>query len=440
LVIAHYRQKLFFNPPQTAIDAFVKEDLILGSAKQGAKVILQNWGFRKDTHSSPYLQRRLHLWLEIRPVATSAIDPSFEQPSFDPYTFTFPTAQGPVAPGRWKSFPRDGERSYEGETCDFLHRICFRQEVLAKYEGNSGYEVKDDGSVSCYYWGLDRSTCRIGNELLETAIGDFAECVPFEEWLHWKEYAVAPPDLETIRMLAQEQAIPDAVNSVVQALECMNAAFSVLASTIGVSVPDALWLGTLDSLAGRQLKWVYLACASDDEFLKRVTLASTLFLDGLKTSSLRLLLKTIGKDLHQSFEKPPKPLGSRNLLQRLSLISVLIAELIPNLQDIPDLVQRAEREAKDCVIPDLERELGNYYQQIRDEFASLAFLYELRNYGGLAHPADPEGVAMTAGKLGLPQKNWHRTDYLQFLNIISNSINKIAVRLETAAMVIQSHY
>lgn len=66
-----------------------------------------------------------------------------------------------------------------------MDRVYFRQEVLMKYEAASGFEVKDDGSVSCYhYWGLARSTARLGNELCSTAIGDFAEGVPFEEWLH----------------------------------------------------------------------------------------------------------------------------------------------------------------------------------------------------------------------------------------------------------------
>jgi len=66
-----------------------------------------------------------------------------------------------------------------------------------KYQGSSGFNIMDDGSVRYLgYWGLDRSTSRIGNELLSTYIGDFAEGVPFEEWPHWKQYAVEPPSLE----------------------------------------------------------------------------------------------------------------------------------------------------------------------------------------------------------------------------------------------------
>jgi hypothetical protein len=45
-----------------------------------------------------------------------------------------------------------------------------RHEALVKYQGASGFDVADDGSVSCRgEWGLTRSTWRLGNELLATA-------------------------------------------------------------------------------------------------------------------------------------------------------------------------------------------------------------------------------------------------------------------------------
>ena len=65
LVIGHYRHLHFFGPSQDAIDAFVSEDVTLGSAERGTKVILQNWGLRNDRE--PFLQRRLHLWSLIPP-------------------------------------------------------------------------------------------------------------------------------------------------------------------------------------------------------------------------------------------------------------------------------------------------------------------------------------------------------------------------------------
>ena len=215
-----------------------------------------------------------------------------------------------------------------------MDTIYFRQEVLTKYEVTSGFEVKDNGSVSNIgYWGLTRSTSRIGNELLTSAIGDFAEGVPFEEWLHWQQFAVEPPSEDSLRAIHQEIPIPKAVNSLLRALEQMNAAFSEMANGIGLTPSTPLWRGSLDSLAGRQLKWVYPASAGDDEFIKRATLASTLFLDGLQSSPMRQFLNVFGKSFHESFDKARSPLGSRfslncrrfRLLLRLPREKALVA-------------------------------------------------------------------------------------------------------------------
>jgi hypothetical protein len=436
LLVAHYRQLLLFGPSQSAIEAFVEGDLTLGSPELGVKAILQNWGLRQDNGRTPFLQRRLHLWFEIEPPEIDVDDPWADQPSFDPYTFTLPTRAGAVAPGRWKHFRRSGERRFEGEGCDFMDHIYFRQEVLTKYEGASGFDVKDDGSVSCrHYWGLVRSTARLGNELLSTAIGDFAEGVPFEEWPHWKQYAVEPPSPETARALGEELAVPEAVNSLARALHRLNAAFADMAASLGATVAEPPWRGSLDSLAGRQLKWVYPATADDDEFLKRATLASTLFLDGLQPASLRNLLNSVAKNLHETFEKPPKPLGSRNLLQRVTLMALLIEDLQPRIARLPELVRQAEGKARNAAKPDLQAELEASCKRVRDEFVPLAFLYELRTHSGLAHSPNKEKVAAATAKLGLPKRSWHRTDYLRLLKLIAESVLRISEHLEAAAEV-----
>ena len=399
LLVGHYRHLHLFNPSQTAIGAFVKgDDLTLGSPEQGAKAILQNWGLRQGlTGGAEFLQRRLHLWFEIKPPAIDLEDPWADAPSFDPYTFTLPTRSGLVAPARWKHLLRSDGKTFEGITCDFMDRVFFRQEVLTKYEGAAGFDVKDDGSVSCHhYWGLVRSTSRLGNELLSTAIGDFAEGVPFEEWPHWKQYAVEPPSSETAKSLAQETTIPEAVNSLLNALNRLNAAFAEMAASLGVRIAEPVWRGSLDSLAGRQLKWVYPATADDDEFIKRATLASTLFLDGLQPALLRKLLNGVGKKLDQTLEKSPKPLGSRNLLQRVTLIALLIEEIQPKKTRIPMLLKQAEAKAKSAVDSDLQKELGELHKRVRDEFAPLAFLYDLRTHGGLAHPPN-KGETLVCG-------------------------------------------
>jgi len=434
LVVGHYHHLHFFDPPSATVAAFVEGDLVLGRAEQGAKAIFQNWGLRKDVFGDKqFLQRRLHLWFEIKPPQLDVNDPWDEQPSFNPYSFTLPTSAGPVAPARWKHLKGSEGHSFEGVICNFMDRIFFRQEVLTKYEGAAGFDVKDDGSVSCqHYWGLVRSTSRLGNELLSTAIGDFAEGAPFEEWPHWKQYAVEPPGAETVRALVQEPEIPETVNSVVNALERLSAVFAGLASAIGVTLPEPLWRGSLDSLAARQLKWVYPARADNDEFLKRATLASTLVIDGLQPPSMRALVRAFGASLHQTFDKDPKPLGSRTLLQRVTLLARIVERLQPGLKELPLLVQQAEGKATNPS-PDLQTELEAVYRQVRDDFAPLAFLYDLRISGGLAHPPSKEAAAAAAINLGLPKENWHRTDFLTLLKRIADSLDRISEHLEAAA-------
>ena len=434
LVVGHYRHLHLFDPSPSTIGMFVEGNLVLGSPEQGAKVILQNWGLRKDIpEQAPFLQRRLHLWFQIRPPEIDVEDPWTDPPPFDPYTFTLPTLAGPVAPSRWRRFRHFDGSKFEGEVGDFMNRVYFRQEVLTKYQGASGFEIRDDGSVSCrHYWGPVRSTERLGNELLFTAIGDFAEGVPFEEWPHWRQYAVQPPSLETVKALREEQTVPAAVNSLVDALSDLNTDFKYMAASLGVISSDLLWRGSLDSVPGRQLKWVYPTAADDDEFLKRAMLASTLVIDGLEPSLLRKLLCAVGRNLHM---KSSQPLAPRNLLQRLTLVAVLIEDVRLDIAEIPQLVKQAEGKATNAGEPDLLDELTNLYQRVRQDFAPLAFLYDLRTHGGLAHPPDKVKTAEAATKLGLPEKNWHRTDYLRLLNLVADSVHRISKHLETAAQV-----
>ncbi len=123
LLVGRYRQLCLFDPSQSAINAFVKEDVILGSPDRGAKAILQNWGLRQDVGRTPFLQRRLHLWFEVKPPEIGAEDPWVEQPPFDPYKFTLPTSAGPVAPARWKQLRGSEEHAFEGVACAFMDRV-----------------------------------------------------------------------------------------------------------------------------------------------------------------------------------------------------------------------------------------------------------------------------------------------------------------------------
>ena len=436
LLVGHYRQLLLFNPTKSAIDAFVTGELTIGSPEDGSKAYLQNWGLRRDSvDRGEYLQRRLHLWFEITPPTIDVENPWVDAPSFDAYAFTLPTKAGPVAPARWRRLHDEDEHEFNGELCDFMDLVYFRQEALSKYEVASGFEVKDNGSVSnTGYWGLARSTSRVGNELLSTAIGDFAEGVPFEEWPHWKQYAVDPPNADNLRAILQEMPIPEAVNSLVRALERLNTAFGEMTTAFAVTISDPLWRGSLNGLAGRQLKWVYPATAGDDEFIKRATLASTLFLDGLQSPPMRQFLNAFGEKMHESFDSPGTTLGSRRLLQRVSLVAILIEALQPKWAKLPALVKQAEGKCTGSIETDLREELERLHERIRDAFAPLAFLYNLRVHGGLAHPPNRAEAATAAAKLGLPKGNWHRTDYLALLKIIAKSFDRISEHFDAASL------
>ena len=403
-------------------------EAVVGSPVEGgAKAIFQNWGLRQNAPDPPFLQRRLHLWFEIPPPEINMEDPWTDEPPFDACGFLLPTARGLVAPGRWKFFSKDKHPDFKGVVGDFLARVYFRQEVLSKYEGASGFKVSDDGSVNCRnYWGLSHGVMRIGNEFLSTNIGDFAQGVPFEEWPHWKQFSVEPPSQETISSLCQEQTIPEAVNSLASHLRILNVTFSNLAGGLEVTIPEPLWQGSLDSLVGRQLKWNYPTVADDDEFLKRATLLSTFVIDGLVSAALRKLLQAWKGGLHLDGRR--RSLGSRKLLERVSLIASLINELQPTEEEIPRLIRQAEEQASSDD-PDLQLELKKCWEDNRAQLAPLAFLYDLRTHGGLAHPPNPQKVADAAVSLGLPARNWHRTDYLRLLELVAGSIAKVDERL-----------
>ena len=426
LVVGHYRHLHLYEPSPENVKAFVKGDVVAGSPDQGAKAIFQNWGLRQDTLRPPFLRRRLHLWFEIQPPEINIDDPWADEPPFDLCEFTLPTRSGLVAPGRWKGIPKEGQE-FQGEVCDFMDRVYFKQEVLSKYEGASGFDVLDDGLVLCrHYWGLVRSTSRVGNELLSTAIGDFAEGVPFEEWPHWKQYAVEPPSQETISALGEEQTISDAVNSLVRQLDTLNVTFASFADRMGVEITEPLWCGSLKSLAGRQIKWVYPTTADDDEFLKRATLMSTLVIDGLVSKPLRKLLRVLDDGLHLNAQG--RSLASRKLLERVTLIAVLIEDFQSTREEIPLLVRQAEGQAS-VGDPGLQIELKKSCQKTRDQLAPLACLYDLRTHGGLAHAPNKGKVATAVTKLDLPERNWHRTAYLRLLSLVAESIRKVSDHL-----------
>lgn len=426
LVTGYYRHLHLYRPSQDVIDAFTREDLTVTT--DNAKAVLQNWGPRDDFGDGrKLLQRRLHLWFAIDPPTIDVDDPFADEPEYDVLQLTLPTRDGPVAPARYRHFKLPDGRAYAGVTCDSTTRLYFRQEVLMKYENASGFTIEDNGSVRCHdYWALDRSTHRVGNDLLSTMFCDFAQGVSIHEWPHWQQYAVEPPSIESLRAMGEEKAIPDAVTELLDALDWLNERVQDFARVRGVLVDEYTWQGSPVSLAARQLKWVYPVTAHDDEFLKRSTLLSTLMIDGIAPAPLRAIMASYSATLHQ---KGGKALGSRLLLQRVSLIVAIAKAIRPADGEIEELVRCAEGE-RQAAMPDLQAELAALNTAVRKEFAPLAFLYDLRTFGGLAHSPSPDKAGAAADQLGLGKKDWRRSDYLKMLALATDAVNALNARIQ----------
>ena len=372
------------------------------------------------------------MWFEIQPPKIDINNPWAEEPPFDRYEFTLPTKKGPAAPARFVDREINREREYAGVACDFLQYIYFKQEVLSKYERDSRFEVKDSGEVICQdYWGLRKSISRIGNDLLKTYIGDFAEELPFEEWSHWQQFAVEPPSSETFRTINGEPKIPSEVKYLIQNLDMLNKALTNLAQAMNVIALTSFWCGSGESLAARSLKRVYPTTASDDEFLERATFMSTLVIDGLKPKVLRQLCRAWDSGFHQG--DGGKSLGSRRLLERITLSALLMEQLQANEAEIPMLVRRIGEQSACIRDFDLQIEIKNLYDRMRNDLAPLAFLYDLRIHGGLAHRPNKKKAAAAAKELGLPAEDWHRSHFLDLIRMVATSVSKATDYLESAA-------
>lgn len=428
LLVGHYQHRCLYSPNDDEIKRFKEGDLLFGSPEENYRAFFQNWGNQRwELTGERFLERRLHFWFQVPPPPLDPNDPWYEEPSFDPTRFTLPTRHGEVCPARWASHQLRFEesRDFAGGSCDFMTRVYFRQEVLQKYESTAGYEVRDDGSVRrASYWGLERSTHRIGNALLSTAIGDFAEHMPLEEWPHWKEYAVPPPGQEAVKAFREEVPIPEAVNNLVSSLGGLNHAFRQWAMDIHANVRSKLWQEKSET--AHKLKRTYSDSARDEEFLHRAVLISTLVIEGLQVEPMRRILLGYGKRLHKKNpcgSKGGGDLGSRKLLERVLLVAEIERSLaIASEDNLGVLVSVAEGGKTGNLDPELAQEVGKIHKRVRHELRALAFLYDLRTHGGIAHTASPAKTANAAKELGLGPSNWTRRSYLRLLEVITTSI------------------
>jgi hypothetical protein len=430
LLIGQFQRRLYFNPSRELMESYETGDSIIGAPRDGAKaLVLSTESARQILSMDPFLRRELHLWYQVEPPQMD-VDHAFEEePPFDIYSFTLPTSEGPVAPARFRDARAGHKKDFDGVYTDFMNSVYFSQEVLRKYEGADGFIVEDNGSVRCGpYWALNRSTARIGNDLLRTSIGDFAQGVPFEEWPHWALYAAEPPSSPS--SYGNEPTIPDSVNKLAESLQRLNYAFELFSSVLGASLEKQLWGGTLDSLAGRQLKWYYPHNASDDEFLKRAVLLSTFVNEELSSNALRTATRAIAPQLHLGDDG--KPLGSRRLLERLALVATLTSTTKTFGTALSDLVAQAE--GADGADPELLGELRALRKVVRDNFAPIAFLYDLRNSSGVAHAGSLNAARQAAINLGLTAERWGRSEYLSLLRDVGRAVDGISSGFRSSAL------
>jgi len=435
LLVGHHRIHYLFNPEKDILDTFCgKYRFEKGSSIDGKKVIIQN--FRQIDHANdrPYIGRFLHLWFEILPPSISIYDPWIEKSPFNPHEFTLPTQKGEVAPARFNCSAEEVDFDYEGVACKFDETVYFNQEVLSKYESDSRCDVSDSGAVNCgVYWGLQKSVSRIGNDLLSTWVGDFANEVPFGEWVHWKQFAVEPPSSETLRGLNEMPKIPDQINCLIGNLNRLSHALEELAHAMNVRVTNSFWRGSVESLAARHLKMVYATNASDDEFLARATFMSTLVIDALAPKPLRQLCHRWGRDFHK--DNNGKPLGSRRLLERVTFSALLLAELQLSMTDFSKFGKKIVEQSESHVESSLQIEIDKLRKRARCNLAPLAFLYDLRVYGGLAHQPNMKKISIAATKLGLPTTGWHRSHFMKLIDLVTTSVTQARECIESGTKI-----
>ena len=424
LVIGEFRAARRDRPSADDLAAFDTQDIVLErDAPFRAKAIVRSngpgAGITRETRQSLY--RWLHLWIALLPPALNTTRPFDEQPAFDVYAFTLPTRDGEAAPARYRGAAGSPEKPYSGVLTDHMTPVYFRQAVLEKYQGSATYVVSDDGGVQCdHFWSTGPSTRLLANEFVAIPIGDFGIHVPFDDWPHWKQHAVAPPGRETLDVAYGEPAIVDLVNDLFEKFKDLNQAFYVACFNHGVD-GTLLWDGSLDTPAGRNLKRYYRDDAHDDVFLERATFAATL-LDELRAKPLKAFLRSFDTTLHLDFETGD-PLRSFRLLQRAALAVQISVSMHPQRETISRLVRAAEGYGEPGLDPNLLRDLEQINADVRSRLAPLALLTEVRNKAGVAHkPASSQTLGEIVGRLGLPKRGWKRREYISFLQTIGAGV------------------
>lgn len=427
LLVSEFRQIIFTPGSSHVIDDFPQGTLRLINSQGDSKAIMESYGPKRD-FGVPYYVRRTHLWSTIEPPAINEEDPFNEIPDFDLAAFVLPTSSGLVAPARF--LPSQFiKHKFSGTTCDFADRVFFSQEALVRYQTLPNHEISDDGAVRhSTFWSFDRSVIRFGDDYLSIAIGDFAEGVAFHEWQHWAKFAVDPPDDAWFDPEKDKQSIRGQVNRLISELYSLSEAFEYFCQKF---VPDSagqsIWNGDDKDQIVKELKWFYPTHESDADFRTRVAQLSVLVVDGLHPTLMRTVLVRLNALLPED-----KFTGGLKLLQRLCL-AVNLMSAFQTQHDLQDLLKLTIQKPRTADESELAAEAQFIANKVREIFAPLVGLYDLRTGSGLAHPPSKDKISDATKLLGLPTKGWTRAHYLLLLGKVSTCISQISEILSAGA-------
>jgi hypothetical protein len=427
LLISEFRQIIFTPGSSHVIDDFTQGTLPLINSRGDSKAIMESYGPKRD-FGAPYYLRRTHLWSTIEPPAINEEDPFEEIPDFDLAVFVLPTSSGPVAPARF--LPSQVlKHEFAGTTCDFMDRVFFSQEALVRYQTLPNHEISDDGAVRhSTFWSFDRSVIRFGDDYLSIAIGDFAEGVAFHEWQHWAKFAVDPPDDAWFDPEKDKQSIRGQVKRLISELYSLSEAFEYFCQKF---VPDSagqsIWNGDDKDQIVKELKWFYPTHESDADFRTRVAQLSVLVVDSLNPTLMRTVLVRLNALLPED-----KFTGGLKLLQRLCLVANLMSAF-QTKRDLQYLLKPTIQKPKTGEELELAAEVQCIANKVREIFAPLVGLYDLRTASGLAHPPSKDKIREATKLLGLPTKGWTRAHYILLLGKISSCISQSCEILSVGA-------
>lgn len=436
LVTYHFHQVLLrrFQPDERAQHEEI-EGITLGHLTDGLKTTIQNWAKPPSSPDEAYLQRRVHRWMVLRPrrVDRSNWKGRHAHVDFDVAAFTLPTRHGKLAPGRFAELDLDHD-TFAGawpvdDPPEFMTPVFFDQAVLQRFEQDANYTVDDQGGIHCgCHWGLTRSTRRVGNKWIRSAIGDFAQGVPLEEWPYFQRFAVAFPDRSAMEEADQEVPIPEAVNQLLRTLDSLVRVGDCLAGRLSVEVSPVWERKGVDAIAVMK-RW--MAEFVDKRIVaERVTALSCVVLDGLCRHALMTLCEGVcGMRASAQFREH----GSRKWLEHLAGIFALARDL--GTLDPGELAVPA-RVGLGWVTPlpeeeELAAERRRVVRGAREALAPIAVVYDLRTGGGVAHPESHQWENGMRS-LGINNFNLGRRTYLGLLSRVQCAVQSIVLDAERA--------